>query len=193
MKKFLKDKFLLRILFGLFFLIILTGLTSYRNILLGNHSFKDTAYSRNLQIFTDNQHGISFQYPSDFNTRTYTDFKGRDAIEVATQTKEDITQPLEKTTNSILFSFSKENIEEVIKVYEDNKDLSNLIINEIAINGTTGKKVSFTSPAGLYQIEYLLPWKNDYLLAIGYAPVYPETDKGNEVYQRIIASVKQVN
>ena len=193
MKKFLKDKFLLRILFGLFFLIILTGLTSYRNILLRNHSFKDTAYSRNLQIFTDNQHGISFQYPVGFNTRTYTDFKGRDAIEVATQTKEDITQPLEKAVNSILFSFSKEKIEEVLKGYEDNKDLSNLLIDRIVINGITGKKVSFTSPIGLYKIEFLLPWKNNYLLAIGYSPVYPEADQKNSVYQSIITSVRSIN
>ena len=193
MKNFSKHKFLLSILFGLLFLFILTGFVLYRNILLIPLSLKDTAYLKNVQTFTDNHHGVSFQYPSNFNTRTYTDFKGRDAIAVTAQIKEDVTQPLEKAANSILFSFSKEKIEEVVKGYQGNKDLSNLLIDEVAINGTAGKKVSFTSPAGLYQIEYLLSWKNDYLFAIEYAPVYPETDKGNEVYQRIIESVKRIN
>ena len=142
----------------------------------------------NLQTFTDEEHGISFQYPQQFLVNAGIDFKGRYAIHLFSKDRMNAVNPMERNLDLVNFIFSQEKIENIIKDYREDNTLTNLVINDISIGNLRGKKVSFIAPIGDDIAGILLSWKGDMLLEIFYPPNFQ-----NNIFEKIIASVKQIN
>lgn len=147
--------------------------------------------AENLQTFTDEEYGISFQYPQQFSVNAGIDFNGRYAIHLFSKDRMNAPNPLERNLDLLGLTFPKDKLEDLIKSYRENKMLDNLIIDDISIGNLHGKKVSFTEPIGDATVGVLLPWRGGLLLRISYFPPYDQETK--DVYQKIIASIKQIN
>jgi len=141
--------------------------------------------------FTDHVYGISFLYPKTFSIKTYANPQGGYTVQLIPKNPININQPLQQAADSIYFGFSQETIEKILKEYQEDKYISNLVIKDVAVENKIGKKVSFTSGIGTDTVTILLPWKTNTLLKISYFPSRPEDEDG--AYRQIIESVKQIN